>query len=314
MSGQSPVILLMGPTAAGKTQIAGALAQMIGGEVVSVDSCAVYRGLDIGTAKPTATECKSVPHHLVDVAEPSERYSVGRFFDDACAALDGIAARGRTAIMAGGTMMYFNALMRGLSDLPSASADMRAEVARRIDEEGVAAVHDWLVRHDPRSAARIHPNDRQRISRAVEVLLDTGRTLSEWLAGSRRRHIPMPSVAVSLVPQDIASLRIRIRSRLDGFIAQGWVGEVSNLLARDGIDPESPSMRSVGYRQIVRHVLGEISLDAAIEQANIASRRLAKRQSVWLRSMRDFAFEIDPDSRDCAGAILRHAGHKGCCV
>lgn len=295
----------MGPTATGKTAIAHELALRHGGEVVSVDSCAIYRGLDIGTAKPTPEERAEVPYHLIDIREPHEAYSVGDFLRDACAKAAEAAGRGNVPILVGGTIMYFNALIRGLSDLPRTSSGVRQEVAREMEEKGPAEMHRWLAGRDPGTAARLHANDRQRIGRAIEVLRGTGRTMSEWLGTAGKRRLPGEFLAVSLLPADTGLLRSRIRERLEGFVRKGWLDEIARLLARAEVTPQSPALKSVGYRQMVRHVLGETGLEQALERADIATRQLAKRQRVWLRSMGDVSVRVDPFSDRPARDIER---------
>lgn len=292
----APCVLLMGPTATGKSEIAQELARRVGGEIVSVDSCAIYRGLDIGTAKPSPAVRAQIPHHLVDIREPHEQYSVGDFFRDATGKVAEARGRGNVPVMVGGTIMYFNALIRGLSELPQTSGPVREEVAREMEEKGPPRMHAWLADRDPETAARLHPNDRQRVARAIEVLRETGKPLAEWLRTSETRRLPGELVTVSLMPADIPGLRGRIRDRLGEFVRQGWVDEISGLLGRGDVMPDSPAMRSVGYRQMVPHALGKESLATALENANVATRRLAKRQRVWLRSLRSVAVEIDPGS------------------
>ena len=296
----------MGPTATGKSALAVGLAAQIGGEVVSVDSCAIYRGLDIGSAKPPLVERGGIAHHLIDIRNPDESYSVGQFVDDAKRLASGIAARGRVPVFAGGTMMYFNALLRGLSGLPSTPAEVRAEVNGLMDRLGPEALHATLAARDPQMASRLHPNDRQRIGRALEVIAAAGRPLSDL-----QRESPPTSpfgsgcVPIGMMPSDTQALNKRIAERIRDFVRRGWADEVSELLGRDGVGPKSQSMRTVGYREMVRHTLGGIPLDKTLELAETATRRLAKRQRTWLRSMRDCAVLVDPQRGDALEEVRR---------
>jgi len=312
VTGAPAALLLMGPTAAGKSGIAVEVAAEVGAEIVSVDSCAIYRGLDIGTAKPDAAQRAAVPHHLVDVRDPDESYSVGEFLRGCRAAMDEIAARGRLPMLVGGTMMYFHALLRGISDLPPVPARVRAEVRAELAERGPAALHAWLGVRDPETAALLKPGDSQRIARAAEILRATGRSLREWhSAMPRAGALGEGAVAVALSPADTGALRERIARRTRDFVEAGWAAEVARLLELDGVTPASQSMRTVGYRQMARHVLGETSLEEAAGRAEIATRQLAKRQRTWLRHLREDALVLDPFDPGCAGEVLRIARRAG---
>ena len=277
------VVFLMGPTAAGKTEAALALARALGGEVVSVDSAQVYRGMDVGTAKPSPEVRAEVAHHLIDILEPEESYSAARFRREALEAVAAIAARGRLPVLAGGTMLYFRALEQGLAPLPEADAEVRAAIAAEAAERGWAALHAELARVDPEAAARIHPNDPQRIQRALEVWRLTGRPLSAWLAEARAAPPPFRAVRVVLAPADRAELHRRIAARLEAMFDAGFVEEVARLRARPGLTRAHPSMRAVGYRQVWDHLEGRWDAAEMRARALYATRQLAKRQLTWLR-------------------------------
>jgi tRNA dimethylallyltransferase len=278
-----PVIALMGPTASGKTRLAIELAQALNGEVISVDSALVYRGMDIGTAKPGLEERQSVPHHLIDILDPADAYSTGRFRDDALALMTDITGRGKLPILAGGTMLYFNALFHGLSALPSADPEMR----RQLDEEAVArgwpAMHAELARVDPAAAARIHPNDPQRIHRALEVYRLTGIPLTVLCAETQAPPLPFDPVKLIVAPVDRPALHERIRQRFLDMIERGLIEEVRALYERSDLDADLPSIRAVGYRQVWAYLAGEYDRDTMIERGIIVTRQFAKRQFTWLR-------------------------------
>jgi tRNA dimethylallyltransferase len=278
-----PVIALMGPTASGKTRLAIELAQALDGEVISVDSALVYRGMDIGTAKPGLEERQGVPHHLIDILDPADAYSTGRFRDDALALMTDIAERGKLPILAGGTMLYFNALFHGLSALPSADPEVR----RQLDEEAVArgwpAMHAELARVDPAAAARIHPNDPQRIHRALEVYRLTGIPLTVLCAETQAPPLPFAPVKLIVAPVDRPALHERIRRRFLDMIERGLIEEVRVLYERSDLDADLPSIRAVGYRQVWAYLAGEYDRETMIERGIIVTRQFAKRQFTWLR-------------------------------
>ncbi|HET7369491.1 MAG TPA: tRNA (adenosine(37)-N6)-dimethylallyltransferase MiaA [Gammaproteobacteria bacterium] len=278
-----PAILLMGPTATGKSDAALALAARLSAEIVSVDSAMVYRGMDIGTAKPSPAEQAAVPHHLIDILDPAERYSAAQFRDDALAAMQTITDRGRVPVLVGGTLLYFRALMRGLAPLPGADPGYRAEVERQAEAIGWPALHARLATVDPEAAARIHPNDAQRIQRALEVHHLTGETMtSQW----QRAHEPPPYrlLRFGLMPSSRAMLHERIEVRFRQMIAAGFIDEVVALKERPDLTAEHPSMRAVGYRQIWAYLDGQRTREEAVTDAVVATRRYAKRQMTWLRS------------------------------
>jgi tRNA dimethylallyltransferase len=251
-------------------------------EIVSMDSAMVYRGLDIGTAKPSLEIRRSVPHHLVDILDPNEAYSAGRFARDAASAIAAIRARGRLPLIVGGTLLYLRALRDGLASLPRANRAVRAAIDSDGERLGWAALHERLKRVDPAAAARIAPSDRQRIQRALEVHELTGRPITELQRSPTSRDGPR-ILAVALVPPDRAALAQRIERRFDAMVAQGFVAEVERLRARDDLRPDLPSLRSVGYRQIWAHLDGDYGWEEARSRAIVATRQYAKRQLTWLR-------------------------------
>ncbi|HUO96489.1 MAG TPA: tRNA (adenosine(37)-N6)-dimethylallyltransferase MiaA [Steroidobacteraceae bacterium] len=277
-------ILLMGPTGAGKTDAALALAARLPVEIVSVDSAMVYRGLDIGTAKPDAAARARVPHHLIDIRDPAERYSVAEFVRDATQAIAAVAARGRSALLVGGTMLYFRALQSGLAALPAADQGLRAELALRARAEGWPALHAELARVDPAAAARIRPNDAQRIQRALEVYRLTGRPLSEAQRQDLKGAAGGGFLKLVLAPPERATLSARLEARFDAMLAAGLLAEVEALKRRGDLDAELPALRAVGYRQLWAHLEGACDLRTARELAIRATRQLAKRQYTWLKS------------------------------
>ena len=280
---RAPVLLVAGPTASGKSHLAAVLAREFDGEIVSVDSAQVYRGLDIGSAKPDSAERAATPHHLIDIVDPDCSYSAARFRVDALAAIDDIVARRRLPILVGGTMMYFRALREGLSDLPQADPALRAELTRRGELEGWPRLHAELAVLDPITAARLKATDSQRIQRALEVCLLTKAPMSARL-GRRAAEFPHRGIEIALVPSDRAVLHDRIAQRFDAMLSVGLVDEVRGLRARYRLDPAMPSMRCVGYRAAWQFLDGEFGSEALRERGIAATRQLAKRQLTWLRS------------------------------
>jgi len=286
-----PVVLLMGPTGSGKSALALALAERFPVELVSVDSAQVYRGMDIGTAKPDAATRRRVPHHLIDILDPVDAYSAARFRSDAIAAIADIRARGAVPLLVGGTMLYFKALREGLSALPGADPDVRARLDARAAVEGWPALHAELARVDPATAARLKRTDAQRIQRALEVHEISGRPLSE-LQGARDAGAAIgPTVPVALLPGDRARLHQAIAERFDAMLAAGLVEELRTLRARHPLSADMPSMRCVGYRQAWSFVDGLIDAETFRAAAIAATRQLAKRQFTWLRATPATAFE-----------------------
>ncbi len=290
-------IALAGPTASGKTAAALAIARRFDVEIISVDSALVYRGMDIGTAKPSAAELAAVPHHLVDIRDPLQAYSAAEFARDARRLMDGITARGKTPLLVGGTMLYFKALYDGLDDLPAADPQVRDAIEREAAQQGWPALHAQLAQVDPATARRLAPGDSQRISRALEVFRLTGQALSALhTRGEQQPASATTSVAdyaittranplFSLEPVDRAWLHERISARFDAMLAQGLMAEVAALRARGDLHPDLPAMRCVGYRQAWDVLDGRLPPEALRERGIIATRQLAKRQITWLRSM-----------------------------
>jgi len=280
-------IALMGPTASGKTDLAVDLVAHLPCDIVSVDSALVYRGMDIGTAKPDPQVLEKAPHRLIDICEPSESYSAARFLADAEREMAKITAAGRIPLLAGGSMLYFRALQQGLSRLPGADPAVRARLDAEAQSEGWAALHARLATLDPASAGHIHPNDPQRIQRALEVYEITGRPLSELTGAQRRTALPYRLLKLVRAPAERALLHQRIEQRFLRMLDQGFEQEVRALWARGDLTAEMPSMRCVGYRQMLKYLLGEYTFEEMVQRAIIATRQLAKRQLTWLRSETD---------------------------
>ena len=288
----------MGPTASGKTDLAMALCDELPCELISVDSALVYRGLDIGSAKPSADELARYPHALVDICEPSHAYSAAEFRRDALREMQRIQDSGRIPLLVGGTMLYFKALLEGLADMPAADAAVRAEIALMAEEGGWPAVHAELARVDPESAALIHPNHSQRLSRALEVYRVSGVTMTEWRARQQAVALPWHCHQFAIAPSDRLELHRRIELRLQHMFEHGFVDEVRALMARGDLTDDLPAMRAVGYRQVWQHLRGDFDLDTAFEKALIATRQLAKRQMTWLRAWPELCWLDTNASRD----------------
>lgn len=280
----STAFVLLGPTASGKSALAMKLAAEFPLEIVSVDSAQVYRGMDVGTAKPSAAERRTVPHHLIDIAEPTERYSAGRFRADAIRVVQDILARNRIPLLVGGTMLYYRALASGLDALPEADPAIRAALDREAAHRGWPALHEELARVDPAAAARIRPADAQRIQRALEVWRATGRTLSS-LQTAAAPALPFELRAFALLPQDRAELHRRIAARFDAMLRDGLVEELRGLRSRHALSADLPGMRAVGYRQAWAFLEGRITPEELRDKGIAATRQLAKRQLTWLRSL-----------------------------
>ena len=273
------LICIMGPTAAGKTDAAIALAEAFDGELISVDSALVYRGLSIGAAQ------SSYPHHLVDIREPCDIYNAADFVADARQVVDDVRSRGRRPILVGGTMLYFKALLEGLDDMPGTDLAVRAEIEAEAGEKGWPELHAELERIDPETATQLHPNHSQRISRALEVYRQSGVPMSEWRKGAKAGGYD--ALCLALAPADRAVLHARIAERLDVMMSEGFLDEVAALRERGDLHTGLPSIRAVGYRQLWSYLEGEVSLDEALDRALAATRQLAKRQLNWLRGWSD---------------------------
>jgi tRNA dimethylallyltransferase len=282
------IACLLGPTASGKTAAALAFAQRFPVEIISVDSALVYRGMDIGTAKPTAEERALAPHHLIDIIDPTEAYSAAQFRNDALKLVAEIEERGRIPLLVGGTMLYYMALTRGLNELPEANSAIRAELDAEAARDGWPALHARLALIDPETAARLPPNDSQRIQRALEVFTLTGRPLSAILKDPKKTQESEPEfVPIALEPSDRSVLHRRIEMRFDQMLKAGLIEEVESLRARGDLTPAMPSMRCVGYRQVWEYLDREVDYATMRDKGVFATRQLCKRQLTWLRSIED---------------------------
>ena len=280
-------IFLMGPTASGKTDVAMQLLASLPCEIISVDSAMIYRGMDIGTAKPSAEELSSAPHRLIDILDPAERYSAADFRNDALREMAKITAAGRIPLLVGGTMLYYRTLQYGLSTLPSADSEVRRHLEAQAAERGWQWMHDRLANVDPTAAARIHPNDPQRIQRALEVYEISGESMTVLMARQKQCEFPYRITKLGLVPSDRQWLRDRVACRFDQMLGQGFVDEVAMLRENPALNLSLPSMRCVGYRQIWEHLDARYDYDAMRDKGVNATCQLAKRQLTWLRSEQD---------------------------
>lgn len=298
------IFCLMGPTASGKTTIACEWFRQLPFEIISVDSAMIYQGMNIGTAKPDSKTQQDAPHHLIDICSPEARYSAAEFCEDAWAISDAVIARGKIPLLVGGTMMYFRAFQQGLSTLPKADEGVRAELVMQHVMHGSEHMHDWLKRVDPVSALRLHPNDTQRVQRALEVYLLTNTPLADYFA---EPAIPsnVKFVNISLFPARRAWLHERIACRFDAMLADGFVHEVSNLITQWDLTSSHPSMRSVGYRQALDYLDGRTDYTTFRDRGVAATRQLAKRQLTWLRSWPE-ACVFDPEDPTCMAQVLAH--------
>ena len=288
-------VFIMGPTATGKTDLAIALADALPLDIISVDSAMVYRGMDIGSAKPDQQTLERAPHRLIDICDPAEAYSAGRFRHDAMNEMSDISSAGRIPLLVGGTMLYFRTLQQGIADLPDADPAIRQRLEHQASIKGWQYMHNRLQRIDPDAGRRIHPNDPQRIQRALEVYEITGRTLTEFWREHRDGQLRYRSVKLALMPPDRIDLRSIIERRFDTMLASGLVEEVERLYQRDDLNLEIPAIRAVGYRQIWAMLNGSYNFNTMREKAIVATAQLAKRQMTWLRKERACNF-VDPKS------------------
>ncbi|MBT3813483.1 MAG: tRNA (adenosine(37)-N6)-dimethylallyltransferase MiaA [Gammaproteobacteria bacterium] len=292
-----PAIFLMGPTAAGKTALSVQLAQQLNAEIISVDSALVFKGMDIGTAKPTIEERAGITHYLIDILDPAKSFSTGEFRSRALALMADITARGKVPLLVGGTMLYFNSLFYGLAELPTADSTLRAQLDAEAQCIGKIAMHKKLQAIDPKAAARIHPNDPQRVQRALEVQILSGKSMTELHEQAKVEQIPYQQIKLIVAPRDRAILHEKIAQRFKLMLAQGFVAEVEALYRRGDLTVQMPSVRAVGYRQVWSYLDGEINLQEVQELGVIATRQLAKRQFTWLRREVDAETFYTEDSR-----------------
>ncbi|MBY8057798.1 tRNA (adenosine(37)-N6)-dimethylallyltransferase MiaA [Vibrio fluvialis] len=306
MSTQLPLALfLMGPTASGKTDLAIRLRQKFPVEIISVDSALIYKGMDIGTAKPDQDELALAPHRLIDILDPSEVYSAADFRRDALREMQAIVVQGKIPLLVGGTMLYYKALLEGLSPLPAADPEIRQQIEQEAQQLGWAALHEQLRQIDPISAERIHPNDPQRLSRALEVYRISGKTLTE-LTQTKGEALPFRVKQFAIAPKERAELHRRIELRFEKMVEAGFEDEVKALYARKDLHPDLPSIRCVGYRQMWDYLDGNCTLDEAIFRGICATRQLAKRQITWLRSWDDLTW-LDSENVEQALETLSNA-------
>lgn len=291
VSAPPEALLLLGPTASGKSALSLELARRHPVEIISIDSALVYRGMDVGSAKPTPEELAVAPHHLIDIREIGDPYSAADFLTDATRLVREIRSRGRIPLIVGGTMLYAKAIREGIDEMPTTAPEVRDAVLMEAERLGWPAMHEQLAQVDPVTAARLSPNDKQRIGRALEVWRMTGKPLSSYHRSAPRPAFPM--VTVALVPEDRALLHARIAQRFDAMIEAGFLDEVRVLMKRPDFDPESPAMRAVGYRQAIEYLEGKRTLEEFREAGIAATRQLAKRQLTWLRSMPEVE-RLDP--------------------
>lgn len=307
MSSLPPAIFLMGPTASGKTDLAIALAQVLPCDLISVDSALIYRGMDIGTAKPEPQLLAQFPHQLVDIRDPEQSYSAAEFRQDALAAMAESTAKGRIPLLVGGTMLYFRALLDGLAEMPAADPAIRGKLEAQASEQGLVALHEQLKAIDPASAERIHPNDPQRLIRALEVYQVSGMTMTEHRLRqqSQDNGLPYQVVQLAIAPQQRQLLHERIALRFAQMLKQGFIEEVETLRQRPNLHPDMPSMRSVGYRQVWEYLDGLASYEEMVAKGVAATRQLAKRQFTWLRGW-DEVHWLDSLDQDNLSRALKY--------
>lgn len=303
-------IFLMGPTAAGKTDTAMALHERLGHELISVDSAMVYRGMDIGSAKPSAAELARAPHHLIDIRDPAEPYSAADFREDALSLMRQISAAGRVPLLVGGTMLYYKRLIEGVAKMPSADPVIRQQLEAQWQAEGLLSLHKCLAEVDAVSAQRIHPNDPQRLMRALEVYYASGRPMSDLWAEQQPETFPWRVLSIALAPSDRSLLHQRIASRFEVMMEEGLINEVAALKKRNDLHLGLPAMKSVGYRQVWEYLEGEYDYATLVERGVIATRQLAKRQLTWLRSWPSVEW-VDTQRPDALDKVLKFVRESG---
>ncbi|MGY6276541.1 tRNA (adenosine(37)-N6)-dimethylallyltransferase MiaA [Methylomonas sp. MgM2] len=309
-SSKFPVILLMGPTASGKTALSVSMAHALNAEIISVDSAMVYKGMDIGTAKPTPAERGGIPHYLIDIIDPSESFSTGQFRAKALELIGDISRRGKLPLLAGGTMLYFSALTQGLAVLPEADPEVRQRLDRELAELGKEALHARLAEVDPQAAARIHVNDPQRIQRALEVYEVSGKPLSSFFESGRQSELPFNVVKLIVAPEQRSTLHDKIALRFKQMLAQGFLDEVKALRMRGDLNESMPAIRCVGYRQAWAYLNGEYDYQTMVDRGIAATRQLAKRQFTWLRKEQN-ALHLTSESPDLLETALRYCRRYG---
>lgn len=303
------VILLMGPTASGKTALGVDIAKAVNGEVISVDSALVYRGMDIGTAKPDIEERQGIKHHLIDILDPSESFSAGQFREQALKLINDISSRGKVPVLVGGTMLYFHVLLNGMAKLPDASETIRQEIDEQAKIEGWGAVHGRLKVVDPEAAKRIHQNDTQRIQRALEVYLVSGKSQTNWLAEQAKEPLPFDAYKFAISPSNRVKLHDKIALRMDLMLQNGFLDEVRSLFERGDLDTLMPAIRAVGYRQAWAFLESEYDEAVFREKAIIATRQLAKRQFTWLRQQTETTW-LEMGDTSALGQVLASFNKK----
>ena len=303
-------IFLMGPTASGKTALSVKLAQQLNAEIISVDSALVFKGMDIGTAKPTLEERAGIPHHLIDILDPTESFSTGAFRKQSLELMAAITARGKVPLLVGGTMLYFNSLYYGLAKLPTANSELRKQLDADAKQIGKVAMHAKLQTIDPVAAARIHPNDPQRVQRAIEVYMLAGKSMTQLHEEAKTEDIPFQKIKLIIAPRDRAVLHEKIAQRFKQMLQQGFVKEVEALYQRGDLTVQMPSVRAVGYRQVWSFLDGEINREEMQQQGIIATRQLAKRQFTWLRRETD-AQSFYTEEADVYTRVLEYIQRQG---
>jgi len=298
-------IFLMGPTASGKTALGVELAKAINGEVISVDSALIYKGMDIGTAKPTVDEMQGVPHHLISIIDPSESYSVATFRKDSLQLISDITARGKVPILVGGTMLYYKSLVEGLSPLPDSTEEVRNIINQILEKDGVTGLREKVKEVDIESYERLSANDKQRLGRAYEVFLLTGKSMTEIIRNSKMNESELDLMQFALLPErDRSELKLRIVERFDNMLASGFKKEVESLYERGDLNLQMPSIRSVGYKQMWRHLNGEVTFEEMRELGIIATCQLAKRQMTWLRGWKSDVNYLVPGDKANLGIVI----------